>query len=231
MRLLFILFLLISGVTGYASTGTNFEEWAISIKEWDSQLPLPIWQLSLGIAIVILILSLRRSSTSITNTSQATSSRQPHSPRRTQTTRPPNPRQTPPVETTNDNEGWKQELVTRSEQVSFPRGGKIIIDGQKDIPFTLRIPHGTPQSSKDAVVRFADFISTIPLPKRIAIRFDEGCKKNEQNMVRGIFRKHFHINDMMIRCEPTRVDIQFRHVDQCWGEWSNINKDFSKTQD
>ena len=102
-----------------------------------------------------------------------------------------------------------------------------MIDSQKDIPFTLRLPHGTPQSYKDAVVRFAAFISQIPTPKRTAIRFDEGCKKNDHNMVRGVFRKHFHINEMMIRSESNRVDIQFKHMDQRWGTISNIEKDFT----
>ena len=230
MRFLFLLLLIVSGFAWYGSMDNNFAPWAISIKEWNQQLPFPIWMLSLGSSVIVLLLSLRRAP-QITYTPPTQQSKNPattqHQKKLSSKGDEHPQAKSSHLATDGVEEEWKQEIAAASQKVEFPRGGQIMIDSQKDIPFTLRLPHGTPQSYKDAVVRFAAFVSQIPTPKRTAIRFDEGCKKNDHNMVRGIFRKHFHINEMMIRSESNRVDIQFKHMDQRWGTISNIQKDFT----
>ena len=146
------------------------------------------------------------------------------------TSKPKNVERTPtkPIkeETEVTSEEWKESLSQQAMAVSFPRGGKIALDPQKDTPFILKLPHKTHQAYKDSIHIFAQWLSNTPTPKRIIIRFDAGCSENEQQLVRAAFRKYYHINEIIIRKETNQIDIFFHHPDQKWGRKYNLNKDF-----
>jgi hypothetical protein len=226
MKILSILFLLISLFSWYGVQQPLIEEWQITLFEWNQKLPIPIWVISAGLGGIIFILSTIRPKS--VNTASTLS------PSKRKASKPPSVPTSPssiPSKSTDPNqisfgEDWREEITKSLHELVFPRGGEILIDPQKDLPFTLRIPHKTHQAYKDSVDRFAQWVSSIPTPKRVAIRFEARCSETEHNLVRAAFRKRFHINDMMIRKDSNRAEILFHHPDSKWKTNYNLIKKF-----
>ena len=60
MRFFFLVLLIASAIAYYGSMDSNFASWAITIKEWEQQLPVSIWHCTLGLAFILLLLSVQR---------------------------------------------------------------------------------------------------------------------------------------------------------------------------
>ena len=216
MRRLTPIFFILALAAWYAQNNPTSETWSITFLEWNQKSPAPIW----SIFFVIAIISLMKKKKVYTPPQTLTIQRKPQKPvkQEKESPRVPHPN--------NETQDWRKELIQSSKNIHFPRGGKVEIDPQKDTAFMLKLPHKTHQSYKDSIDIFAQWLATIPVPKRILIRFDAGCSEKEQQLARAAFRKRFHINDMMIRKDANQIDILFHHPDQKWGRKYNLNKVF-----
>ena len=209
-------FFILAAGAWYAQQYPSLETWNITFIEWNQKLPIPIWS-ALTILGVVMMLGKKKVPSPPTYHSTP---KYPTTPK-AEIKHQENPK--PAMEVSSE---WKEELVQNAMGLTFPRGGKIAIDPQKDTPFVLKLPHKTHQSYKDSINIFAQWLASTPTPKRVLIRFDAGCSEKEQQLVRAAFRKHYHINEMMIRKEANQIDILFHHPDQNWGRKYNLNKDF-----
>ena len=224
MRLLSVFFIIISIASYYFSVHARMEEYGLKLVELEGQLPAPLWQITLGLGVLFFILSPKKTPPAPRTISPTT----PKRPKRTVAPAPPKTVPTSPASSTEEmDESWREELAEKATSYTFPRGGKIKLDTQKDVPFTLIIGRLTHQAKKDSIERFAVFISEIPTPKRIIIRFEEACDKGVQNMIRAAFRKHNHISDIIVRSESYQTEIQFHHPDQKWQTHYNILRSFN----
>ena len=214
MRLLFVIFFIASAASYYLSVHNRQSPLSLELIELESQLPAPIWQLSLLGTIILGLLSFRKSTVPPPTVKRAPSPK-PQKVKKMQQ----------PVET-ELSENWRTEIVQRAQSYSFPRGGKIILDTQKDIPFTLKLGRLSPLAQKDSIDHFARFVSSIPTPKRVSIRFEEKCTKDIQNIIRASFRKHHGSINIVVRTEEYRSEVQFGQPDQKWGSQYNIIKIF-----
>ena len=220
-RLSPIFFLLAIGAW-YVQKHPSMETWSITFQEWNQKSPLPLWNISL---VIGLILFFTKSSTKAKPRVSTPKVKKPI----VQKKQPSPSLHTPPHVQSHDDtetEEWRAVLTQKVQTLKFPRGGKVRIDPQKDTPFMLILPHKTHQAYKDSIDIFAQWLSTIPTPKRVLIRFDAGCSEKEQQLVRAAIRKQYHINDMMVRKDTNQIDILFHHPDQKWGSKYNLNKDF-----
>ena len=209
------LFFILAAGSWYAQQYPSLETWSITFLEWNQKLPIPMWSIFIALGI---ILSFGKKKTQPTTVSKASP---PPPPPKTVPQKPKEPIQE--IEASGE---WKENLSKKALSLSFPRGGKVALDPQKDAPFILKLPHKTHQAYKDSIHIFAQWLANTPTPKRIIIRFDAGCSEKEQQLVRAAFRKHYHINEMIIRKEANQIDILFHHPDQKWGRKYNLNKDF-----
>ena len=215
------LFFILAAGSWYAQKYPSLETWSITFLEWNQKLPIPMWSIFVALGI---FLSFGKKKTQATTASKAPIP----PPLKTVPQKPKEPNQetkTPTQETKASGE-WKENLSKNALALSFPRGGKVALDPQKDTPFILKLPHKTHQAYKDSIHIFAQWLASTPTPKRLIIRFDAGCSEKEQQLVRAAFRKHYHINEMIIRKEANQIDILFHHPDQKWGRKYNLNKDF-----
>ena len=213
MKPISLVFFILAAGAWYAQQYPSLETWNITFTEWNQKSPAPIWSILLILGIILMFKTNKRKPTVSSRSSV------PISPPRVQ----PKAEMPPP---THESEEWKESLSQKALALTFPRGGKVGLDPQKDTPFVLRLPHKTHQAYKDSINIFAQWLSDTPTPKRAMIRFDAGCSEKEQQLVRGAFRKYYHINEMMIRKEANQIDILFHHPDQKWGRKYNLNKDF-----
>ena len=227
MRILSILMAIAAGGFWYIIQPPTREEWSITILEWEQLSPAPIWQILLGVSLLLFVLSFfKKKNTVSTNTPNENPPKEELQPKKTETKKQTIPNTANTQTKTEDND-WRARLFEEVPSVSFPRGGKILLDAQKEVPFTLRLPHKTQQAYKESIDTFCQWLSKQPTPKRAAVRFDGEMTQQEQNIVRGIFRKYYHINEHIIQQTINGVDIIFSHPNRQWDGQYNLSKDFS----
>ncbi|MAA78451.1 MAG: hypothetical protein CL916_04265 [Deltaproteobacteria bacterium] len=220
MKLISLLFFILSYGAWYVQQHPSSETWNITFIEWNQKSPVSIWSIFLTLGV---ILFLRKSKKNPTTPSRSS---RPQPKPRTQTQPRAQSEPKAPIFDESVASEWKEKLSSSALSLTFPRGGKIAFDPQKDTPFVLKLPHKTHQAYKDSIHIFAQWLCDTPTPKRVMIRFDAGCSEKEQQLVRAAFRKHYHINEMIIRKEANQIDILFHHPDQKWGIKYNLNKTF-----
>lgn len=219
MKIFAALFGFLAAGFWYLDQQKSVEEWSISLKEMNQSLPAPIWMICLGGSLLFLAVSIMPKKQR--NQSAEEVSPPPKAP----------PKKSAPQTQTSSvavREDWRQNIQKSAEGVSFPRGGSIVLDVQKDTPLSLRLPHKTHQAYKDSIDIFCQWLVTQPTPKRISVRFDAGVTEQEQNLVRSVFRKHYHISDHIIQQTAHSIDVLFHHPAREWGTMFNLFKDFSE---
>ena len=222
MKRLSAILILLSALTWFVLQQPLREEWQITLFEWNQRLPAPMWIIGFILGFGTLFLSI------IQKSPKAAVIKNPSVYKITPSLQAEPLKSGPNQEKSSHTMGedWREQIEESLQALEFPRGGKILVDPQKDLPFTLRLPHKTHQAYKDSIDRFAQWTFSIPTPKRVAIRFEARCSEVEHNLVRAAFRKRFHITDMMIRKDSNRAEILFHHPDAKWKKNLNFRKIF-----
>ena len=121
-----------------------------------------------------------------------------------------------------------QMIEEKINDLHFPSSAKVLIDAQKNIPFTIHGERSTPQQAKRVIEEFAVFLTQIPLPQRIFFRFDDITKSGVplQNIVRGGLQKHLNISEIKITSQRDGVDVQFVKPQEPWLSKPNLKRRF-----
>ena len=114
-------------------------------------------------------------------------------------------------------EDWKAVLRARARQEVYEPGVRIELDPAAGVPFALVLDSPSPEQLRRNVDQFAAFLSTIPTPPRVMVRFATGTEPiaPRKHLVAGVFRRYFPAGAQVVP-QQDRLAIMLPDPDPRW---------------
>jgi hypothetical protein len=113
---------------------------------------------------------------------------------------------------------WENQLQSEANAIHLPPGAAIIHQPFHNVQIGLTLTRTTPQNSRFAMVLFSEYLSKIPTPPRVRIKFVDILATGVplKNIAQGAFNQYFGKRDYIISEQIDGLDIRFNQPNDCW---------------
>ena len=188
-----------AGVLAYASVVDRSSAWALSIVEFDGQLPTPLWAILLAIAVLALGVHRLRQ--------LARPSAAPGRPS------PVVRRRAAPANMSN-----RDGLVQRVRALPLPTGCRILVDDLPTVPLHLLVDEAPEKRVRRAVGALGVLLAGLPLPPRVRVSMRKCPQPTTpwHHVIGAALAEHLPRSEFKVIPGTDGVDVLFLRPDPSW---------------